>query len=147
MNIGALAKLTGVDVPTIRYYEQAGLLCEPPRSAAGYRQYGHAHHETLQFIRRCRSLDMSLAEVRSLLEFRQHPERACEDVERMVATHVAAVRERIVQLQRLEQQLLLLQASCGAQRSAENCGILQSLNSAADAAFNDCHRPISHRKA
>ncbi len=139
MRIGALARSTGVDVPTIRYYEKAGLLAEPPRSAAGYRQYGHGHRETLQFIRHCRSLDMSLAEVRSLLEFRQHPERACADIDRMVAVHVAAVRERIGQLRQLERQLLALQACCGAHAVADDCGILRTLNAAADGETCACH--------
>jgi Cd(II)/Pb(II)-responsive transcriptional regulator len=130
MRIGELAKTTGVDVPTIRFYEQEGLLAAPPRTEAGYRQYGAAHREALQFIRHCRSLDLSLTEIRSLLHYREHPDFACDDISRLVALHVDQVHQRINQLQQLEEQLLLLQNCCGENRQVENCGILQTLNAA-----------------
>lgn len=132
MRIGELAKHTNVDITTIRYYEQEGLLPVPLRSPAGYRLYDPSHQDTLQFIRHCRSLDMSLAEVRSLLNYRQHPELNCEGINQIVDTHINQVRERIGQLQQLEQQLSLLQARCSEKRQAENCGILQILNNAAE---------------
>lgn len=132
MRIGELAKATGVDIQTIRFYEQDGLLAEPPRTPAGYRQYNEAHCETLQFIRRCRSLDLSLSEIRSLLAYRAQPNLACKEINQLVASHVDQVRTRIAQLQTLEQQLLLLQDRCGEHRHAEDCGILQSLNSVVD---------------
>ena len=67
MHIGELARRTGIQVETIRYYEREGLLPEPARSDGNYRVYGPGHLEQLQFIRHCRSLDMSLDEVRTLL--------------------------------------------------------------------------------
>jgi Cd(II)/Pb(II)-responsive transcriptional regulator len=130
MRIGEIAKVTGVDVQTIRFYEQEGLLAEPPRTRAGYRQYGEIHCEILQFIRHCRSLDLSLPEIRSLLKYREQPNVACDHINRLVASHVVQVRQRIAQLQNLEQQLLLLQERCGEHRQSEHCGILQSLSSA-----------------
>lgn len=139
MRIGELAKHTGVDITTIRYYEQEGLLPTPPRSMAGYRLYDTSHQETLQFIRHCRSLDMSLAEVRSLLNYREHPELTCDEINQIVATHISQVRERIEQLQQLEHQLVLLQTRCGEKRQAENCGILQTLNTAAEGHACVCH--------
>lgn len=139
MRIGELAKITSVDVPTIRFYEQEGLLAAPPRTEAGYRRYGAAHREALQFIRHCRSLDLSLPEIRSLLHYREHPEQACDEINELVAVHVAQVRQRIEQLQLLQQQLLLLQARCGEHRQAEDCGILQTLNAAADGSVCVCH--------
>lgn len=139
MRIGELAKATGVDVPTIRFYEQEGLLAAPPRTPAGYRQYGAGHRETLQFVRHCRSLDLSLPEIRSLLNYRAHPDLACDEINQLVAVHVDQVRQRIEQLQHLEHQLLLLQARCGEYRQAEDCGILQTLNAAADGSTCVCH--------
>ncbi|MFT3931045.1 MAG: Cd(II)/Pb(II)-responsive transcriptional regulator [Spongiibacteraceae bacterium] len=131
MQIGELAKAASVDATTIRFYEKEGLLTAPPRTPKGYRQYGAAHRETLQFIRHCRSLDLTLPEIRCLLDYRQNPHRTCNEVNHLVASHIDQVRQRIVQLQQLELQLLKLQESCSAHRQAEQCGILQSLNSSA----------------
>lgn len=128
MRIGELAAQAGVDVQTIRYYEKEGLMAEPHRAESGYRQYRREHLETLQFIRHCRSLDISLAEVRTLLDFREHPERTCADVDRLIAKHIEQLHQRISQMQQLEQQLKVLQLRCGEQRTAAECGILQSLS-------------------
>ena len=130
MRIGEIAKVTGIDVPTIRFYEQEGLLAEPPRTPGGYRQYRTRDCEVLRFIRHCRSLDLSLPEIRSLLHYRAHPDLACNEINELVAAHVEQVRMRIAQLQELELQLLQLQDRCGEHRHAENCGILHSLSSA-----------------
>ena len=132
MRIGELAAQAGVDVQTIRYYEKEGLMAEPHRTESGYRQYRRTQLERLQFIRHCRSLDMSLAEVRTVLDFRDHPDRACADVDHLIAQHLAQVHQRIAHMQQLEQQLKLLQQRCGEQRTAAQCGILQSLNTAAE---------------
>jgi len=139
MRIGELAKTTGIDAPTIRFYEQSGLLAAPPRTQAGYRQYSTVHREVLQFIRHCRSLDLSLPEIRSLLNYREHPNLACDEINHLVASHVDQVRRRIAQLHHLEQQLLLLQERCGEHRQAEHCGILQMLNAAVDGESCACH--------
>ena len=77
MKIGELARRTGCQVETIRYYEREGLLPEPARSPGNYRLYGSAHVERLTFIRHCRALDMTLGEIRTLLMHRDHPERDC----------------------------------------------------------------------
>ena len=69
MKIGALARATGVDIETIRYYERIGLLPAPERQPNGYRAYGHNHLERLSFIRHCRALDMPLSDIRLLLDF------------------------------------------------------------------------------
>ena len=140
MQIGELARQTGVDVQTIRYYEREGLIAEPNRSEGGYRQYQHEHLETLNFIRHCRSLDMKLAEIRILLGFRAHPERACEEINQLLAKHLEQVHQRITQMQQLEQQLKQLQHGCGELRTAAECGILQSLNAAAEGEACACHQ-------
>ena len=67
MKIGELAKITDCQVETIRYYEREGLLPQAPRSESNYRIYGAEHTERLGFIRHCRSLDMTLEEIRVLL--------------------------------------------------------------------------------
>ncbi|WP_146053956.1 MerR family transcriptional regulator, partial [Pseudomonas syringae] len=74
MKIGELAKLTDTQVETVRYYEREGLLPAPARSDGNYRLYTQAHVERLSFIRNCRSLDMTLEEIRSLLNLRDSPQ-------------------------------------------------------------------------
>ena len=134
MRIGELAAKTGVEVETIRYYEREGLLPAPERNAAGYRQYRQEHLEELVFIRHCRSLDMALAEIRVLQDFRHHPQRACGEVNALLERHVVLVHERIAQMQQLERQLTALLDRCGELRTAAECGILRSLNAAAEGA-------------
>ena len=72
--IGQLATQTGSKVETIRYYEQQRLLPQPARSDGNYRLYGAGHVKRLQFIRHCRSLDMTLDEIRTLSDFRDTPD-------------------------------------------------------------------------
>lgn len=73
IRIGELAQRTGCEVVTIRYYEKEGLLPEPARSSGNYRLYGEEQVKRMQFIRHCRSLDMSLGEIRTLLNLWDSP--------------------------------------------------------------------------
>ena len=75
VQIGELAKRSDCKVVTIRYYEKEGLLPEPLRSSGNYRLYDEGHLERLQFIRHCRSLDMSLEEIKTILGLRAAPAR------------------------------------------------------------------------
>ena len=74
MKIGELAKLADCQVETVRYYEREGLLPAPARSGGNYRLYSSEHVERLTFIRNCRTLDMTLDEIRSLLALMDRPE-------------------------------------------------------------------------
>jgi DNA-binding transcriptional MerR regulator len=66
LTISQLAHEAGVHVETVRYYERRGLLRQPPRSPAGYRQYGAADLRRLQFIARAKQLGFTLSEVARL---------------------------------------------------------------------------------
>lgn len=136
MRIGELAKQTGCDVETIRYYEKAGLLPEPGRSDAGYRQYQQEHQERLQFIRHCRSLQMGLSDIRVLLDFRTQPTAECHGVNDLLDHHIGLIQVRMEALQSLELQLIKLRHQCEEPNSVQECGILQNLNDAA--VNNDC---------
>ncbi|MDD2053479.1 Cd(II)/Pb(II)-responsive transcriptional regulator [Pseudomonas putida] len=127
MKIGELAKLTDCQVETIRYYEREGLLPEPARSDGNYRLYTQAHVERLTFIRNCRSLDMTLEEIRSLLSLRDSPQDQCESVNALVDEHIQHVKARIDGLLVLQAQLLDLRQRCGEGPDIEQCGILQRL--------------------
>jgi Cd(II)/Pb(II)-responsive transcriptional regulator len=127
MKIGELAQAAHTPVETIRFYEREGLLQPPQRTASNYRIYGDEHVLRLVFIRRCRTLDMALDEIRALLGFRDDPAAHCDDVNAVLDDHIGHVQSRIHELQALERQLQELRASCHAQ-PGDACGILHALN-------------------
>ena len=128
MKIGDLAQATFCPVETVRYYERAGLLPAPARSGGNYRLYGPAHVERLRFIRHCRSLDMSHDEIRTLLKFRDAPEKQCAEVNALLDEHIGHVARRIDELALLARELKALRSQCRAVRTARDCGIMQSLD-------------------
>jgi Cd(II)/Pb(II)-responsive transcriptional regulator len=127
MKIGELAAATGCDVQTVRYYEREGLLAEPHRTASNYRSYGPGHVERLLFIRRCRSLDMTLDEIRALLRFVDAPEENCGEVNRVIDEHLRHVESRLAELEALQQRLRALRRQCRKVQAAAHCGILNEL--------------------
>lgn len=128
MKIGELAKATGTSVENIRFYEREVLLPAPQRTDNNYRSYGEEHIERLIFIRHCRSLDMALGEIRSLLRFKETPQANCEGVNELLDAHVEHVAERIRELKLLERQLKTLRAQCAESNAAACCGILKELS-------------------
>jgi Cd(II)/Pb(II)-responsive transcriptional regulator len=131
MRIGELAKLTGCQPETVRFYEQKGLLPPPVRSHANYRLYDASHAERLHFIRRCRSLDMSLDEVQVLLDFQDHPDKPCGGVNDLVDRHIVEIKRQIADLQTLQTELSELRGRCDSARPAGQCEILRQLNESA----------------
>src|SRR5690554_1052875 len=108
IRIGELAKTTETTVETIRFYEKEGLLPAAARSQGNYRLYGDEHVERLRFIRHCRTLDMALDEVRTLLEYRDRPTDDCGDVNGMLDAHIEAVEVRMKELAQLKRHLQTL---------------------------------------
>ncbi|UCD68611.1 MAG: Cd(II)/Pb(II)-responsive transcriptional regulator [Betaproteobacteria bacterium] len=127
MRIGELAKSVQLGANAIRFYERVGLLPEPERTASNYRTCSQFHVERLAFIRRCRGLDMSLAEIRALLQFCADPQRQCDAVNDMLDDHVAQVESRIVELQRLARELNRMRTLCRVSGKAKNCQVLKTL--------------------
>ena len=113
MKIGELARRTLHTAETIRYYERMGLLPAPRRFANNYRDYGEVHVGRLEFIRHCRTLDISLDEIRSLLESIEDgsPEGA-DRAHVMIHRHLEAVEARMAELRRLREQLCSLAGAC-----------------------------------
>ncbi len=128
MKIGELARVTGTPIETIRYYEREGLLAAPARSAGNFRIYADPHAERLSFVRHCRSLDMTLDEIRELLRFKNAPAENCGDVNTLLDTHIGHVAARIRELRALEKQLKSLRERCREGRDAAHCGILNELS-------------------
>ncbi len=128
--ISELAKLAKCQVVTVRYYEKEGLLPEPGRSEGNFRLYEQKHLERLLFIRRCRSLDMTLEEIRSLLQVQEKPADGCRSVNELLEEHIDHVVERIQELQNLEAELRSLLCLCDNNRKTADCGILKGLGKA-----------------
>lgn len=128
--IGELARLAGVPVETVRYYESLKLMPKPPRSQGNYRMYAEGHLERLSFIRHCRSLGMSIDEIRHLLRVRDRPDADCSEVNAVLDEHIEHVGERLAELQRLKRQLLALRERCQSASRGANCGILAGLSGA-----------------
>lgn len=127
LKIGELASHTASSVETIRFYEKQKLLPVPARSMGNYRLYDASHVERLQFIRHCRSLDMTLDEVRALLGFRDQPNEDCAGVNDLLDRHIAHVARRIKELKSLQGQLKELRKQCSASHTVRECGILHEL--------------------
>jgi Cd(II)/Pb(II)-responsive transcriptional regulator len=127
VKIGELARATATPVETIRYYEREALLPRAPRSEGNYRGYQRAHAERLGFNRHCRSLDMTLDEIRTLLRFKDAPEQDCGDVDALLDEHIGHVAARMRELRQLDRQLKALREQCAQPRDAAHCGILNQL--------------------
>ncbi len=137
MKIGELSTASSTPVETIRYYERQGLLPAPARTEGNFRRYEAPHLERLMFVRHCRSLDMSLDEVRALLRFRDAPDDHCGEVNALLDEHIGHVSTRIRELRALEKQLKQLRQRCGDERRTPECGILTGLAESAHEASHD----------
>jgi Cd(II)/Pb(II)-responsive transcriptional regulator len=134
MKIGELALAAQTQVETIRYYEREGLLQQAPRTEGNYRIYGSAQLERLGFIRHCRTLDMTLGEIRLLLRFKDAPQADCSEVNLLLDEHIGHVATRIRELRQLEKQLKALREQCAEAQDAAHCGILNNITRAGKAA-------------
>lgn len=131
MKIGELAKAARTQSETIRYYEREGLAPQVARTDANYRVYDESHVERLAFIRHCRSLDMTLGEIRTLLHFKDAPSENCTEVNGLLDEHIGHVATRIRELKGLEKELKALRQQCASGHAAADCGILSGLEKAA----------------
>lgn len=124
-SIGDLSKRTGVKVPTIRYYEQMGLIDAPERSEGNQRRYTKEGLSRLSFIRHSRDLGFSIEDIKELLELSQHPEKPCHDAHGIAVQHLKNVQSRIAKLRRLERELKRV-SNCDAESMAE-CAVIETL--------------------
>ena len=107
-----LARLTGCNLETIRYYENVGLVPDPPRTASGHRRYSTAHVERLNFVMRARDLGFTMEEIRGLLSLVDRGSHTCAEVERMGRHHLEVVRDKIRDLKAIETVLAQTIARC-----------------------------------
>ncbi len=128
MKIGELSAASCVPAKTIRYYEEIGLISPAGRNESGYRQYGKGDVATLIFIRRCRELNITIDDIKQLLEAQQNPKASCAVVDEKIEKHLNRIRQTQNELALLEQSLSSLAASC-ASHNIEDCSILHQLKS------------------
>lgn len=107
-----LARMTGCNLETIRYYESVGLMPDPPRTSSGHRRYGAAHVERLNFVMRARDLGFTMEEIRGLLSLVDHGNHTCAEVEQIGRHHLDVVRAKIRDLQSIESVLARTIACC-----------------------------------
>jgi len=126
MNIGEIARASGVPAKMIRHYEHIGLIRESSRTFSGYRQYSERDVHLLRFIRRARDLGFSLDQIRQLLSLWDDPERASADVKHLAEAHIADLDARIAALSEMRATLVALAQACHGDHRPD-CPILQGL--------------------
>lgn len=138
MAIGELARRTAVKVPTIRFYEQIGLLAAPPRTEGNQRRYGKAEVDRLNFIRHARELGFEIDDIRELLAMSSEPQASCHAVDSIARNHLAEVERRIASLEALRGELSRMIRECGHGRVCD-CRIVEAL-----ADHGLCHTEHAH---
>lgn len=126
LTIGELARRTGVKVPTIRYYEQLGLMLIAGRSEGNQRRYEQTDCDRLAFIKHARDLGFPLEAIRELLDLSGHPDQPCSDADAIAARQLQAVRGKIARLTLLEKELARI-ASHPHGETLRDCYVIRSL--------------------
>ena len=126
LSIGKLAAAAEVKVPTIRFYEQIGLLPEPDRTESDRRIYDAPAVRRLAFIKHSRQLGFGIEAIRTLLDLADNPNRLCNDANVLAQEQLAAVEAKISQLKALRQELARMVAS-GCSGPAADCRVIEAL--------------------
>ncbi len=130
LRIGVLAGRTGTNAPTIRYYEEIGLLPPAARGDSGQRGYGEEDVRRLTFIRRCRDLGLAIDKVRALTTLMGDPARSCLEARDLAKAHLAATRAKLAELKALEAAMAGFVTDCEALcagGSGPDCAVLENL--------------------
>ena len=125
LTIGAFAKLTGVNVETIRFYQRKGLLPQPDKPLGGIRRYGQADVARVRFVKSAQRLGFSLEEVAGLL--RLDDGTHCDEARALAEHKLKDVREKLADLRRIEAVLMQLIDDCCAKSGTVSCPIITSL--------------------
>lgn len=119
MRIGLLAARAHVTAKTIRFYEQAGLLPAPPRTASGYRDYPEQTLTRLAFIRDAAAARLTLAQIRGILDIRDHGQAPCQHVTDLIDEHLSQVQRRLAELTQARDALISLKHRAAATDPAD----------------------------
>lgn len=130
MNIGDVAKATGISAKMIRYYENTGLIRAALRTYSGYRVYTENDIQTLRFVRRARDLGFTVKQVDDLLTLWRDRDRASADVKQIAIGHVAELEKKMKELKEMTETLRHLASNCQGDNRPD-CPILMSLGNVA----------------
>lgn len=125
---GELARRTGVNLETIRYFERVGILSAPPRTTGGHRVYDESHVRTLGFVRRARSLGFTPEEVRTILDLGGPGKASCLEVREIAVHHLEQVRSKIADLAEIERLLASTIEHCSGKQEPE-CPVIEMIES------------------
>lgn len=129
MRTHEVAERAGVNAQTLRYYERRGILPDPPRSQAGYRDYPASAVQVLRFVKRSQELGFTLAEVEGLLELAEGGPDSCQAARALAEGHIAELEGKIADLQRMRDSLAALVITCERPRADRSCPLLATLES------------------
>ncbi|MCS0014724.1 Cu(I)-responsive transcriptional regulator [Vibrio parahaemolyticus] len=105
MNIGAVAKLTGLSSKSIRLYEDKGIISPPARSGSGYREYSDNHIQELNLVSRAKNAGFSLQECKEFVQLAHNPNRKSSEVKERTMDKLREVEEKIAHLMEIKKQL------------------------------------------
>lgn len=125
LTIGKVAKLAGVGIETIRFYEREGIIEEPARRASGYREYELEIVTRLHFIKRAQELGFSLKEISQLLKLQTTSKQTCAEVKRRAEAKLGEIEAKIRDLKRMQKVLRQVTVACVASKPIEDCPILK----------------------
>lgn len=128
ITIGGVAKLAGVGVETVRFYERRGLIEQPPKKDSGYRHYPYAVVRRIKFVRHAKELGFSLKEILELLALKVDPSSTCADIRNRSERKIEDIGEKIKSLEKMQKTLKKLAKSCIGEGSADECPILEALD-------------------
>jgi Hg(II)-responsive transcriptional regulator len=124
---GQLAKQTGVNPETIRYYENIGLLPKAARTENGYRIYSEEDIRRIKFIKRAKELGFTLKEIKELLELRFEDIGSCSDVRELAEEKLKDVEQKIKDLEKIKEILKQLIDQCPGKGSISQCPIVSTI--------------------
>jgi DNA-binding transcriptional MerR regulator len=137
-SIGEAAKASGVKVPTIRYYEEIGLLPAPVRTEGGRRAFGEAEMRRLTFIRHARELGFEVENIRELLDMSGKPQASCHQADSIARNHLEEIDRRIASLTALRGELSRMVDECHHGRICD-CRIIEVLADHSQCAADHLH--------
>lgn len=129
LKVGEVAKLAGVNLQTVHYYERRGLLPRPPRTGSNYRTYPEDAVRRVQFIKRTQELGFTLKEIMELLSLRAAPRTQCADVRDHAEAKVRDIDDKVQALRAMRKALSKLIGECSGEGPVTHCPILEALDS------------------
>jgi MerR family mercuric resistance operon transcriptional regulator len=128
VSVGELSAQAGCNSESVRYYENIGLMPDPPRTEGGHRQYTNSHLKRLCFIRRSRELGFPIEQVRELLKLVDEPNHTCGEVKAITMLQARHVQKKMDDLKRLRDALNQMTVSCsGGSYTVDDCPIIDAL--------------------